>query len=64
MPQWLSELCERIAPRLRMLSGIEAIALGGSWARGIAQADSDVDIALYYEPNTAFSPEELAAASA
>lgn len=47
-----------------MLSGIEAIALGGSWARGIAQADSDVDIALYYEPNTAFSPEELAAASA
>src|SRR5581483_3620424 len=41
------------------VQGIEAIALGGSWVRGIARPDSDVDIALYYEPDAAFSPEEL-----
>ncbi len=63
LPQWLSALCERIAARLVRVEGIEAIALGGSWVRGVARPDSDVDIALYYEPDAAFSPEELDAAA-
>jgi predicted nucleotidyltransferase len=59
LPQWLRALCERVAARLIRVQGIEAIALGGSWVRGVARPDSDVDIALYYEPDAAFSPEEL-----
>lgn len=63
LPQWLSALCERIAARLDRVAGIEAIALGGSWVRGAARPDSDVDIALYYDPDAPFSPEELDAAA-
>jgi len=63
VPDWLNELCERIAARLARVDGIEAIALGGSWVRGAARPDSDVDIALYYDPGTPFSPEELNAAA-
>lgn len=63
MPQWLQELCERIAARLSRIDGIEAIVLGGSWARGTARPDSDVDLGLYYDPDAPFSPEELDAAA-
>ncbi len=63
MPEWLEELCQRITARLSAIGGIEAIALGGSWARGTARPDSDVDLGLFYDPDAAFSPEELDAAA-
>jgi Nucleotidyltransferase domain len=59
VPEWLGPLCERIVARHRAVNGIVAIALGGSWARGTARQDSDVDIALYYDPSAAFSLSAL-----
>ncbi|MEJ7841495.1 MAG: nucleotidyltransferase domain-containing protein [Rubrobacter sp.] len=42
------DLAEHIAGRLGEIEGVEAVALGGSWARGEARADSDVDLGIYY----------------
>jgi predicted nucleotidyltransferase len=44
------ELSERVAGRLGGIEGVEAIALGGSWAREEAHPDSDVDLGIYYRP--------------
>jgi predicted nucleotidyltransferase len=41
---------ERIAVRLGRIPGVVAVALGGSWARGDAHPDSDLDFGLYYDP--------------
>ena len=41
---------EDIAGRLGEVPGVAAVALGGSWARGEARPDSDVDLGLYYSP--------------
>lgn len=59
LPPWLDELCGRIVARLRTIDGIEAVALGGSHARGTARPDSDVDIGIGYDPDSPFSIEEL-----
>jgi hypothetical protein len=37
---------------LRAIEGVSALALGGSWVRGLGRDDSDVDLALYYEEDT------------
>lgn len=44
------EIVQGLIAHLRTVSGIEAVALGGSRARGTADASSDVDIGLYYDP--------------
>ena len=44
-------VAERVAARLGAIPGVVAVALGGSWARGEAQAGSDVDLGLYYRPD-------------
>lgn len=44
-------VAERVATRLGAIPGVVAVALGGSWARGAAQAGSDVDLGLYYRPD-------------
>jgi hypothetical protein len=41
-------LLRRLVGALALVPGIEAIALGGSRARGMATANSDYDIGLYY----------------
>ena len=44
---------------LSQIRGIEAIVLGGSYARGVARADSDVDLGLYYSEHSPPSVEAL-----
>ena len=44
------ELSRRIATRLGGIDGVVAVAIGGSWARGDAYPDSDIDIGIYYCP--------------
>src|SRR5690242_14383563 len=60
---WVEEICKRVVARLGSLNGIRAIALGGSRARGTARKDSDVDLALYYDPGAPFKIHELDAAA-
>ena len=52
-----------MAARLSKLSGIETVALGGSWSRGTARADSDIDLGLAYEGDRPFSIAELGEAA-
>lgn len=53
-PEWVRDICERVVSRLASVDGIRAVALGGSRARGTARDDSDVDLALYYDPASPF----------
>jgi predicted nucleotidyltransferase len=39
-------LSEMTATRLCEIEGVEAVALGGSWARGEAHPNSDVDLGI------------------
>lgn len=50
---------EDIAGRLGEVPGVAAVALGGSWARGEACPDSDVDLGLYYSPDVPPDVEDL-----
>jgi predicted nucleotidyltransferase len=63
VPSRILELCERVAARLRKVDGVEAVALGGSWSRGTARADSDLDLGLAYDGDHPFSIPELAVAA-
>lgn len=56
---WVDEICGRVAARLASVAGIKAVVLGGSRARGTARKDSDVDLALYYDPGEPFSIDAL-----
>jgi predicted nucleotidyltransferase len=52
-------LAEEIAGRLGEVPGVVAVALGGSWSRGEAHLDSDVDLGVYYRPEHRPSVEDL-----
>jgi len=58
-PAWVSEICERVVTRLAAIDGIRALALGGSRARNTAREDSDIDLALYYDPSAPFPIGQL-----
>jgi len=51
-------LAGRVAARLGRVGGVAAVSLGGSWARGDARPDSDLDLGLYYHVG---EPPDLAA---
>ena len=53
------EPSSRISGHLAQIEGVEAVALGGSWARGAAHPDSDVDIGIYYRSESPPSIGEL-----
>jgi predicted nucleotidyltransferase len=63
VPPRILEICERVAAPLRGIAGIEAVALGGSWSRGTARSDSDIDLGLAYAGAYPFSIAELSAAA-
>lgn len=46
----VADIAQRIAARLAQVDGVVAVVLGGSWARGTAHPDSDIDLGIYYEP--------------
>ncbi|HVA77401.1 MAG TPA: nucleotidyltransferase domain-containing protein [Candidatus Binataceae bacterium] len=55
----VTEILERVASRLAGVTGIDAVVLGGSRARGTADAHSDIDFGLYYDSRRAFRIAEL-----
>ena len=48
-----------LAERLGAISGIQAVVLGGSHARGRAKPESDIDLGLFYSEAAPFSVEQL-----
>ncbi len=47
-------LLGELSDALIAVPGVRAVALGGSYARGTARADSDLDVGLYYEEAAPF----------
>ena len=52
LPAPVADLCVMLAA----ISGVEAVAMGGSRATGVADAESDWDIGLYYRGHPDLSP--------
>lgn len=48
LPTELGAVAKALVEEVARVPGVEAIALGGSYARGTARADSDVDLGVYY----------------
>ncbi len=55
LPEQKRSLLEELTDQLSHISGIAAVALGGSFASGQNQPASDLDIGLYYFENHPFS---------
>jgi predicted nucleotidyltransferase len=53
------ELAQETAERLGEIEGVVAVTLGGSWARGEAGHDPDVDLGIYYRDEHRLSVEDL-----
>lgn len=58
------ELARRVASRLNSVQGVDAVVLGGSWARGEGRPDSDLDLGIYYHPDRPPSIKALRAVAA
>lgn len=59
------ELITSLTEKLSAISGVKAVVLGGSYARGCAKPESDIDLGLFYSAAAPFSIQhvrELAAA--
>lgn len=54
-----SELVSSLAARLGSISGVRAVVLGGSYARGRARPGSDIDLGLLYSEAAPFSTESV-----
>lgn len=52
-------LLSQLIDSLKTVSGIGAIVLGGSYARGTQTASSDLDVALYYSKATPFAIDDV-----
>ncbi|MFZ0660075.1 MAG: nucleotidyltransferase domain-containing protein [Candidatus Binataceae bacterium] len=56
---YVEKILSRVAARLAQVGAIEAVVLGGSRARGTADAHSDIDLGLYYDSRRPFRIAEL-----
>src|SRR5918994_7504129 len=56
----IESLIQKIVQDVKQVEGVKAIVLGGSRARGTQTPSSDVDLGIYYHPD---SPLKLAALS-
>jgi predicted nucleotidyltransferase len=61
LPAEKQALLQRLVEELRQVDGVQAIVLGGSYARGVQRADSDLDIGLYYDEAAPFAIETIRA---
>lgn len=64
LPADKRETVAELARRLCAIPGVAALALGGSYARGVARSDSDVDLGVYYRENAPFSIAAVRAVAA
>ena len=59
LPEAKRSLLERLVERLRQVSGMAAIVLGGSYASGTHHEASDMDVGLYYSEAKPFAIAEI-----
>lgn len=59
VPENKRSLIDRLVNQLRQVSGIAAVALGGSYASGKQHTLSDIDLGLYYFEDSPFSIIEI-----
>lgn len=59
LPPEKRALLETIVARLSAVPGVVAVVLGGSYARGAARPDSDLDVAMYYAEDSPFEIEAI-----
>ena len=64
LPDPVSAVLDRVVAELAPIADLRALALGGSWARGTARPDSDLDVGLYYRDAAAFEVEAVRACAA
>ena len=53
------ELVTSLSQRLGAIRGVQAVVLGGSYARGRARPESDLDLYLFYSETNPFSIESI-----
>ena len=53
------ELLGTVVNELKEVPGVVAVVLGGSYACGAQREDSDLDVAVYYQPETSFAISEI-----
>jgi predicted nucleotidyltransferase len=59
MPPTKARLLDEIASALTKVANVEAVALGGSHARGTHGPDSDLDIGIYYREAAPFRIDDI-----
>ena len=55
----IESLIEYVVSEIRIVSGIKAIVLGGSRARGTNHSASDIDLGIYYDSHSPLKVKEL-----
>ncbi|MBX7259106.1 MAG: nucleotidyltransferase domain-containing protein [Candidatus Hydrogenedentes bacterium] len=55
------ECVQSVAARLGNVSGVRAVVLGGSYARGLARPGSDIDLGIFYSESDPCSIDEIRA---
>jgi predicted nucleotidyltransferase len=59
IPDDKQKLLDNITAELKLIDGVKAIVLGGSYAIGMAVESSDLDIGIYYYENNPFDIEKI-----
>ena len=59
MPAEKLRIVEAITEAFHNVANVAAVVLGGSYARGLARADSDIDIGIYYREASPFSVDSV-----
>lgn len=49
------EFLQAVLKELEPVPGVAAVVLGGSYASGTQREDSDLDLAIYYDPERPFA---------
>lgn len=58
------KLAQQIADQVAEVEGVRAVVLGGSWTRGAGDANSDIDLGIYYDPASPLDMDGLRALAA
>ena len=64
IPPEKQDLLKRILALLTPIAGVQAVVLGGSYARQTARPDSDLDIGIYYSEAAPFAISDIQAVAA